>query len=246
MRINHGRAAERLREPPAGVLHAAFWVPLGYAVTRLVGDGVPVLAMVVVCALLAGLYRLIPGGVVPGLVELLAGGGGLLMSLGAAADGQACGEALGEGGLGAVLVFGTVMSVSAFVRVLGSANGREMARHLLVATAALELSLFAVGPGGQVLIDVRDRFTVPTVLLGVMLATTWIGIRSRHGYQVLGWGLLVALGVLALTGSPCAVHPVASLAGTLTFVAIAHFLAPANGDYDSTRAWPDDHTLDHA
>jgi hypothetical protein len=237
--------------PPSGVGHAALWIPLGYAATRFIGDDTPLLAMVTLTATLAGLHR-----VIPGIVELVAGGGGLMMSVFAAADGRGCGEVLGDGGTAAILVFGSLMSLSGFVRLLGSANGREMARHLVVATAALQLGLFALSPVGQATVNTQDRFTPPAVLLGVMLVATLIGIRSRLGLPgprvgsevspVLGVGLVLALGVLAVTGGACAGSAGTHLAGTLTFAAVAVFLADRDDESSLDPSWPDDRSYDAA
>jgi hypothetical protein len=225
--------------PPRGWWQAALWIPVGYASTRFIGEGTPLLAMVFLTASLAGLYR-----VIPGLVELVAGGGGLLMSMFAAADGRGCGTVLGQGGTSAVLVFGSLMWLSAFVRLLGSANVREMARHLLVATAALELGLFAVSPIGQTVTTAQDQFTVPAVLLTILLVTTLVGVRARtNGFPLLGVGLVMVLGVLAVTGSSCAADPVVSLAGTVTFALVAMFLRGAD-DLTFDEMWPDDRPYD--
>lgn len=178
------------------------------------------LAVVVLTALLAGIYR-----VVPGLVELVAGAGGLMMSLSDATDGRGAGIALGSGGSSVVLVFGSVMMASALIRLLGSGSSHEMARHLLVATASLELGLFALSPFGQTLAGSQDRFSQPVVLSGALLATTLIGVRSRNGLPLLGLGLVVVEAVLVGTGSPVAANPLASLIGSLVFAWIVFLLA---------------------
>ncbi|MGH9210848.1 MAG: hypothetical protein ACRD2C_09215 [Acidimicrobiales bacterium] len=201
------------------------------------GDGTPLVAMVFLTASLAGVHR-----VIPGLVEVVAGGGGLLMSMLAAADGRGCGALLGQGGTGVVLVFGSVMWLSAFVRLLGSANPREMARHLLVATAALEIGLFTVSPAGQAVTGVRDPSTVPVLLAAILVVTTLIGCRARtNGFPLLGLGLVTVLTCLALTGSPCSGNPAVSLAGSLTFAMVSLFLTSTNDDLDPTEKRPNEH-----
>lgn len=227
-----------LPAPSRGWWQAALWIPVGYASTRFIGEGTPLLAMVFLTASLAGVYW-----VVPGLVELVAGGGGLLMSMLAAADGRGCGDVLGQGGSSAILVFGSLMWLSAFVRLLGSASFREMARHLLVATAALELGLFALSPIGQTVTTAQDQFTVPAVLLTILLVTTLIGVRARaNGFPLLGIGLVSVLSVLVVTGSPCNGNPAVSLAGTVTFALVANFLAGANDESTLDEMRPDDRT----
>jgi len=212
--------------PSRGRWQAALWIPVGFASTQFIGEGTPLLAMVCLTAALGGLYR-----VIPGLVELTVGAGGLLMSMFVAVDGRGCGALLDDGGTSVILVFGSVMWLSAFVRLLGSANAREMARHLLVATAALQLGLFAVSPSGQVVTTGEDRFTVPAVLATVLIVATVVGCRARtFGFPLLGLALVGVLSLLMVTGSPCSVSPGTSLAGSLTFALTVVFLSSKQPD----------------
>lgn len=194
----------------------AVWLPAGLAATRLVGDGTPLLVTLFVLAALGGLHR-----VLPGLVELAAGGAAVALTLFEVVDRTGCGEVLHTSGKVILVLYGSVMSTSAFVRLLGSASLREMARHLLVATAALQLSLFAVSPLGHAVAGARDRYTVPAVLLVILVVATFVGLRLRYGLPVLGAGLVASLAVLTVTGSSCTAHPAAALLGMLTFAAVA-------------------------
>lgn len=222
--------------PSRGWWQAALWIPVGYASTRFIGEGTPVLAMVFLTASLAGLYR-----VIPGLVELVAGGGGLLMSMFAAADGRGCGAVLGQGGTSVILLFGSVMWLSAFVRLLGSANAREMARHLLVATAALELGLFALSPMGQTMATVPDPLTVPVLLSAILLVTTLVGVRARTiGFPLLGIGLVASQIMLAVTGGPCSGSPLVGLVGTVTFALVTLVLTGPDDEMTTDEMWPDE------
>jgi hypothetical protein len=185
------------------------WIPAGFAASRFVAEDTPILAIVVLAVGVAALHRLTPG-----LVEVVGGGGGFLLSLFAAADPRGCGTGLGSRGVGVVLVYGSVMTVSAFVRLLGTANGRAMAKHLLVATGALELSLFVAGSAGRSGFGVHDELPVLALALFV---TTLVGMHARHGFALLGGALLVALAALAIADVSCAIEPVGSLVGSAVF-----------------------------
>jgi hypothetical protein len=206
------------RSQPAArrnVWSCAALVPLGYAATRGVLHVSPdarLAALFLVAILLGGAHRLVPG-----LVEVGAGTVGLVASVFAATGDSGCGKVLGGAGTGVVLVYGGVMSASAFVRLLGSVNGREMARHLVAATAALELGVLVVSPGARSIVDTEDGRTVAIVLAGALLAATLTGIRSRVGFPLLGVGLIMAQGMHALSSNPCAVSPALTLVGVLAF-----------------------------
>lgn len=193
------------RSPPvvvrARLWTAACWIPVGFAVTRFVADGSPMVAMVCLAAGAAGLHRISAG-----LVEVVAGSGGFLLTLFAAADGWSYGAVV-------VLAYGSVMTVSAFVRLLGSGNGREMAKHLLVATAALELAVFAARSGG------------PSVEVAVLVVATVVGLRARFGFAILGAALLVALCWQVPADVAVAVDPVVAIVGSVTFALAAHLVA---------------------
>jgi hypothetical protein len=129
-------------------------------------------------------------------------------------------------------VFGSLMWLSALIRLLGSANAREMARHLLVATAALELGLFVATPVGQGITSAHDPSTVPVVLATILAVTTLIGCRARTiGFPLLGVGLVGVQGLLVASGGPCAGSPVTSLVGSVIFAGVAMYLR-SNDDTD--------------
>lgn len=213
-------------------------VPLGYAATRGVLHVSPdarVAALTLVAILLAGIHRLVPG-----LVELGAGAAALVASVFAATEATGCGDVLGGAGTGVVLVYGGVMSASAFVRLLGSVNAREMARHLLVAAAVLELGLLLVSPAARDVVGAEDDLTVAMILAGALLVATLVGVRSRRGFPLLGAGLIVTQGVHALSSNACAVSPALSLVGSLVFVAVATAIVARGGGGDLPDDDPDD------
>ena len=214
-------------------------VPLGYAATRGVLHVSPdarVAALFLVAILLAGAHRLVPG-----VVEVGAGAVGLVASVFAATGDGGCGDVLGGAGTGVVLVYGGVMSASAFVRLLGSVNGREMARHLLAATAALELGLLVVSPAARGIVGTEDGLTVAIVLAVALLAATFTGIRSRVGFPLLGVGLITAQGLHALSSDPCAVSPALTLVGALAFAGAGALLVTRDRDrHDLADDDPDD------
>ena len=197
-------------------------VPLGYASTWVVLDRRPDTTAVGLAGVLVALA--IVHRVVPSLVELGAGAAGLAASMFTVTEQRGCGDLLGGGGTTVVLGFAGVMSVSAFVRLLGTGNGREMARHLIAATAALGLCLLVLSPLGRGVVSPDDDLTTAIVLAGALLATTLIALRSRVGFPLLGAGLVTVQGLQALSGDPCALSPALSLLGLTTFTLTATLL----------------------
>lgn len=195
--------------------------------------------MVCLTALLAGIFR-----VIPGLVEVVVGGGGLVATMFAATEASGCRGALGQGGQAVVLLFGSLMLLSAFVRLLGSGNAREMARHLLVGAAALQLGLFTASPAGQFIIGGRDTSVSPAVLAAVMVVAALVGCRDREKvFPLLGIGLVAVLSIMTLTGNPCGGNAGASLAGSVIFAVVSVHLSSTNDDLDSNENWPNEHTF---
>lgn len=190
-------------------------LPAGYAGTWVVVDRRPGISVLGVAAIAVGLA--IVHKVVPSLVELAAGAGGMVASLFVATERPGCGEALGGAGNGVVFAFGSVMAVAAFVRLLGTGSPHEAARYLLAATAALSLCLLTATPLASGVVSPDDELTRTIVLAGALLATTVIALRSRVGFPLLGAGLVMAQGAQALSGDPCALSPVLSLVGMAAF-----------------------------
>jgi len=198
-----------------GWVSAAAMLPAGYAVTWVVVDRRPGISTVGVAAIAIALA--VVHKVVPSLVELAAGAGGLVASLFVATERPGCGEALVGASNGVVFAFGSVMAVSAFVALLGTGNGREGARHLLAATGALSLCLLTASPLARGVVSPDDELTRTIVLAGALLTTTVIALRSRVGFPLLGAGLVLAQGAQALSGDPCALSPALSLVGMAAF-----------------------------
>jgi hypothetical protein len=197
---------------PRGWRQLGLWIPLGYTATRFAGHDRSVLVLIASIVLLVGLHRFIPGA-----VELFAGGGGLLVILVDVIDGRGAGAGLGDVAIAAVVVFTSVMWVSGFVRLLASANSRDMARHLIVAAVALDLSLLALRPMRHTVLSAQDDMSQAAALLVILFATTVVALRARIGVPLLGIGLVMAQGLLALTGASAALSPVTALVGTAAF-----------------------------
>jgi hypothetical protein len=185
-----------------------------------VGSDAPLLSVMALAAALAGLHRFVPG-----LVELAVGLGGLLASLFAATDPGGAGAMIGSSGVAVVQIFGAVMLASALVRLLGSGSPREMARHLVIAVAALELSLVLARAIDETSSTAHDRFTMPAVLAALLFVITVITVRSReHGMLALGGALVAVQVVLVIGGSPFGISPVVGLVGSATFAWVASYL----------------------
>ena len=78
-------------DPPNRWYRAVYWVPAGYACARVVGEGSPLLVVGLVAVALAGLHRALPG-----VVEVTAGGGSLMVTVNEVLDGD-CRQVLGPG-----------------------------------------------------------------------------------------------------------------------------------------------------
>jgi hypothetical protein len=218
---------------PRGWRQVALWIPLGYATTRFAGHDRSLPILVASIVLLAVIHRFVPG-----VVELVAGGGGLLVVLSETIDGRGAGATLGDAAVVVVVVFGSLMWVSGFVRLLGSGNPREMARHLIVAVAVLHVGLVALRPMGQTTLGAQEGMSQPVILLIVLLATTLVALRAQAGFPMLGVGLVAAQCLLILTGVSAAVSPVTALAATAAFVGVVLALAGRDDDVRSLEMTP--------
>lgn len=239
--------------PPRAWWDVLLWVPVGYAVTRVVGDTLPALAMVLLAVLAAAVHHYAPAavGAFVGWVSLVASG----LS---AWDGAGCQSLIGDVGVVVVIVFGSIFVVSSFVRLIGAVSLLEMSRHLLIATASIEISLFLVSPEGRPLIDPGEVYA-PAFLLVVLVVVSQIGLidRMELGMLSLG-GMLVAVEVLlALRDNPCGAGGFGPLLGTTVFAGAAYWFATslplpeeekpevvidprvAHGDENRIGAWVD-------
>jgi hypothetical protein len=214
--------------------YLALFVPLGYAVSRAFGPDLPLPALLALAVSAACLHRLMPA-----VVETVAGAVALVAGVLAAAEDRAFGRSLGRATTGVLLLFGGVMVVSAFVRLLGSASGREMAKHLVAAAAALEIGLLVLSPVGRSVVSPEGDVAPAAVLAVVLLTATVVGIRSRFGFPLLGLGVLATEVVLALTGAPSVAHPGRTLLACIAFTAAALWLHDADRVGVVHRGWPD-------
>ena len=215
--------------------YLALFVPLGYAVSRVVGPDVPLPALLGLAASAACLHRLMPG-----LVEVVAGATALVSGVLAVTEDGAFDRPLGGAGTGVVLAFGGVMLISAFVRLLGSGNGREMAKHLVAGAAGIEIGLLMLSPVGRSVVSPEDDIARAAALAVVLLTATVVGIRSRFGFPLLGLGVLTTEVVMALSDAPSVAHPARTLLAMLTFTVAALWLHDADRPGVVHRGWPDD------
>jgi hypothetical protein len=208
-------------DPPRGWWDALLWVPVGYAVTRLLGDTFPAYAMVLVGLLAAAAHHYGPA-----VVETVAGGLGLIASGAAAWDGAGCQAMIGDVGVVVIIVFGSIFIVSSFVRLIGSASLREMGKHLVIATATIEVSLFLVGPRGEPLID-PDEYVAPALLAAVLMGVSQLGLVDRYEVGMLSLGaMLVPVQLaLALGDNPCGAGGFGPLLGMLAFAGASYSFA---------------------
>lgn len=208
-------------DPPRGWWDVLLWIPTGYAVTRVVGDTFPAWAMLVVGLLAAALHYYGPA-----VVETAAGGVGLIASALAVWDRAGCQTMVGDVGVVVVIVFGSIFVVSSFVRLIGSASLREMGKHLVIATATVEIALFAVGPRGEPLVDPENYFA-PVLLSLVLLAVSQLGLVDRYewGMLILGALLVPTQLVLALSDNPCGAGGFGPLLGMAAFAGASYSFA---------------------
>jgi hypothetical protein len=216
-------------DPPRGWWDLLLWVPVGYAVTRLVGDSLPAWAMVLVGLLAAAAHYYGPA-----VVETVAGGAGLLASSAAAWDRAGCQTMIGDVGVVVIIVFGSIFIVSSFVRLIGTASLREMGKHLVIATATVEISLFAVGPRGEPLVD-PDNYFAPALLAVVLMAVSQLGLIDRYEWGMLTLGALLVPTqlVLAVGDNPCGAGGFGPLLGMMAFAGASYSFAsvrPVEGD----------------
>jgi hypothetical protein len=202
-----------------GWWQAAWWVPVGYASTKLYGPAMPTVAVGFCAVAVALVHRFAPG-----VVELVAGSGALIVAVNASADGD-CHVLVGDDGVLVLMAFGGGMCASAIVRLLGSANAREAARHLLIAVVCLELALSAVTPVADAVTSFRGRVSTAAVLGVVLLVLAVGGIRARAGLALLGAVLVAVESLLAVTGGPCHSEALRALVGTVIFAAVATWVA---------------------
>jgi hypothetical protein len=189
---------------------------VAYACTRSLGESLPLLAVGLLAAFLAGVHRWLPGP-----VEVAAGATSLLVTVNEVLDGP-CREALGPGGTSVVLGFVALFYVSAFVQFVGTGRLKAAGRHLLIATVTAELALSLFGP----VVEGQGRVLAAIVLLVVLVAGAWAGLRAGFGVPLLGAGLLGVEASLSLTEHSCGMTGWAPLIGTTAFVVAAVLLAP--------------------
>jgi hypothetical protein len=238
MRLDGWRGRVALTDPvtwSTGWWQAAWWVPVGYATTKLYGPTMPTVAVGFSAVAVALVHRFVPG-----VIELAAGAGALVVMVNASADGD-CHVLVGDDGVLVLMVFGGVMCTSAIVRLLGSASAREAARHLLIAVVCLELALSAVTPVADAVTSFRARTSTAAVLGVVLLILTVAGIRARAGLPLLGAGLVAVESLLAVTGGPCHTEALRALVGTVIFTTVAtwvHHYAPRRPEPDEDHLGP--------
>lgn len=211
-------------DPPRAWWDVLLWIPVGFATTQLVGGSLPALAMVPLALLFVVAHHYGPA-----TVEVIAGGGGLMASGANAWDGAGCQVAIGDVGVVVIVVFGSIFLVSSFVRLIGAASLREMGKHLVIATAAVEIALFAAVPGGEPLIDAREVYA-PAGLAVALLVVSQIGLidRMQLGMLALGALLLPVQVAQALGDNPCGAGGFGPLLGMAVFAAAAYSLATAH------------------
>ena len=229
-------------DPPRGWWDVLLWIPTGYAVTRVVGDTFPAWAMLLVGLLAAAAHYYGPA-----VVETAAGGIGLMASGLAAWDRAGCQTMIGDVGVVVIIVFGSIFVVSSFVRLIGSASLREMGKHLVIATATVEISLFAVGPRGEPLIEPENYFA-PVLLSLVLLAVSQLGLIDRYewGMLILGALLVPTQLVLAVSDNPCGAGGYGPLLGMVAFAGASYSFAhgrplPSDDEDDVPRPQPRRH-----
>lgn len=230
------RIRERLAELHPDVTagrwwHAALWVPVGYASTKLYGEALPIVVIGALAGAVALVHRVLPAG-----VEVVAGGGALVMGVNHAANGD-CHLLVGEDGVAVLMGFGGVMFAWAVLRLLGPASIHEASRLLLIGAVALELALSTVTPLGDATHAFRGTTGTAAALGALVLAFTLVGVKTPFGPPLLGSALVGVLGVLAVTGGPCHGAATRALVGTLVFTVLAVFLEtrPLPFGYDDDR-----------
>lgn len=197
-------------------LRSIYWVPVGFASTVSLGDSSPLLILPAL-ALLALVHRRVPAA-----LSLVAGSSAALVSLASAAG------ASYDSGFAVPLLlsgYGGVVFLMAFVAAIAGRGRERVARHLVVAVAAIELALFTLSPIGKV----PDGFGPVTAVLAVLVVATLAGMSSDLGYYVVGTALLTVVFVLAVSGSPHGHSSPGVLAGTVLFAQIGALLAARRG-----------------
>lgn len=231
----------RRDDPPRAWWDVLLWMPVGFAITRLVGNALPPLAMVVLAVLLAAAHHFGPAA-----IDVVAGAGGLLASGAVVWDGGDCQALAGDMGIVVIVMFGSIFMVSSWVRLIGSASLREMGRHLLIATVTIEIALFAIAPDGEPLVQ-PDSIPAPLFLAVVLMVVSQIGLIDRMELGMLSLGaLLVPVEVaLATRDNPCGTTGFAPLLGMVAFAGAAYYFAtsrPLRTDDDE----PEEKAAPHA
>lgn len=213
----------RHNDPPRAWWDVLLWIPVGFACTQLVGDSLPVLAMVPLGLLFAVAHHYGPA-----TVEVIVGAGGLVASGVNVWDSGGCQAAISDVGVVVIVVFGSILLVSSFVRLIGAASLREMGKHLVIATATIEIALFIVSPRGEPLID-PDEVFAPALLAAVLLVVSQIGLIDRMELGMLSMGaLLLPVQVAqALGDNPCGAGGFGPLLGMTVFAGAAYSFATA-------------------
>lgn len=208
-RLGKARPTKRRYErPPRHWWRAAAWIPTGYAVTELIGDGAPVTVVVVLAILVAAVHR-----ATPGPIDLAAGGLGTAIAIIHVVEGNDCRGSLGAAGVVLVLVFAGVTALLMLTSAVTIGRLRP-SEHLVATCASVELALFAVTPGGVVSIDSSDL----GVAVGVaFVLAAIVGLRPHLGLAAMGACLIVAEVGLALLGQLCDRSAPYAIAGGVAF-----------------------------
>jgi hypothetical protein len=220
-RLRSGLDPLRKNDPPRDWWDVLLWMPVGFAIARLAGDSLPPLALAVLMVLLAAAHQFGPA-----VIDVMAGGGALVVSLSAVWDGEGCQDRVGDMGIVVLVVFGSIFVVSSWVRLIGSASLREMGRHLIIATVTIEIAVFAASPGREPLFG-PDHVAAPLWLAGVLLVVCQVGLidRMELGMLCLGAVLVPVEAAVSTHDNPCGPGGFSPLIGMLAFAAAAYYFA---------------------
>jgi hypothetical protein len=207
---NPRRPRRRLERPPRWLWPALAWVPIGHALASLLGDGPSLGTVVLLSAGFAVAHR-----AVPGPIELAIGVPATLVSLVEAVTGAGCTPPLGITGMVLVGVFGIMSAVFGLTSALGTGAGRVGERVVLLC-ALVDLTAFAVQPGGLVLVEVAPLGgqAVLVLLLGVAFLA---GFSPKVASGAAGAALVIANASLAIGASVCTRSATWALVGGATF-----------------------------
>jgi hypothetical protein len=203
---------KRYERPPSSWVGILVWIPIGYALSRLLGDGAPVQVVVVVSMLLAAVQRIFEGP-----FHLLIGGAGTLVALNDAVTGASCREPLGAFGLFLLGVF----AATGFILIMASGKTTD---YLAAGAGVIELVLFAVSPvGGTVIADIGAAALVLPV--GAATVAFLIGKQPKLGLGVVGAGVIAGEVVLAAVPGVCERSALTALVGAVVFAVTRWFLS---------------------